>query len=498
MKLRVVRDTIANRILLVNVLLTVGAVAVTTLSATLLLRTYLHQRLDDQLAAVAKAPGVLPAAARLPSPCGREVPDGAVLPSDFTLTFLDRDGEVVCRLGSDEAVAPLPDVVDLPDLAATGEVVTLRSDGSGAWRSTVLTAPETAGSADGSGSGVSYAVVSLSLADATAIVRRLTIIGVAVGLVVVVLVAVGSRALVRMGLRPLTRIRETTRAIAAGDLAARVPHEVSVAEAAELSAALNTMLTEVERSVAREQEASSQVRRFAADASHELRTPLTSITGYAQLFRQVGPTADSAQAAQIIDRIDAEAQRMAGIVADLLLLARLDREPVLDVALVDLLEVAHDVIADARVRHPERSVSLVVLSPADDLRWQPPPFHVRGDDNALRQVAGNLVSNALDHTPTTSAVTMKVGRTRDHTVLVVHDEGPGMPAEVRDHVFERFYRGDAARSRSRTPGGTGLGLAIVAALVAAHDGDVHCDSTPESGSTFTVTLPGAVVSEPVE
>jgi two-component system OmpR family sensor kinase len=253
------------------------------------------------------------------------------------------------------------------------------------------------------------------------------------------------------------------------------------------------------------------MRRFIADASHELRTPLTTIRGFAEYYRQRGggkkiqglfaPTdsgasdiaTDTAQSPggmtpqeldRIMQRLESEAARMGLLVEDLLQLARLDQQRPLEKRPVDLLTLAADAVQDARLVAPDRKIDLSVARGA--------AFLVDGDEQRLRQVIGNLVNNALTHTPagTSVQVTIASGTLKSGdpaVVLDVIDDGSGMTAEQAQRVFERFYRADAARNRAS--GGTGLGLAIVAGLVAAHGGQVSVKTAPGEGADFRVKLP---------
>ncbi|HET9944754.1 MAG TPA: HAMP domain-containing sensor histidine kinase, partial [Actinomycetes bacterium] len=263
-------------------------------------------------------------------------------------------------------------------------------------------------------------------------------------------------------------------------------------EVGRLSGAFNGMVDQIEAAFrAREASESAAVasedrmRRFVADASHELRTPLTSIRGFAELYRQ-GAVRETAELDRVMRRVEDEASRMGLLVEDLLLLARLDQARPLRKEPVDLLDVVTDAAHDARVLAPDRQVDL-------DVRGDQAPV-VLGDDARLRQVVTNLVSNALTHTPagTPVAVTLETAAEPDPETpgrvrVGVHDQGPGLTAEERDRVFERFYRADP--SRTRAAGGSGLGLSIVAALVAAHGGQVTVESAPGRGSAFFVDLP---------
>jgi len=216
----------------------------------------------------------------------------------------------------------------------------------------------------------------------------------------------------------------------------------------------------------------------------------------------------------LIGRVEAEATRMGLLVEDLLTLARLDQQRPLNIAPVDVLTLAADAVQDARIVSPGRPIDLIVAPGT--------AFLVDGDEQRLRQVLGNLVNNALTHTPAGTPVRVKIGAgtlppTADRqaggapsangagfaggtgnsaaasagpvpaVVLDVEDDGPGMPAEQAQRVFERFYRADAARNRAS--GGTGLGLAIVAGLVNAHGGTVSVRTAPGQGADFQVRLP---------
>ncbi|MEV4259098.1 AMP-binding protein, partial [Spirillospora sp. NPDC049652] len=300
---------------------------------------------------------------------------------------------------------------------------------------------------------------------------------------VLVLGGLGALAalVVTASLRPLRTMEATAEAIARGDLSRRVPDADPATEVGRLGASFNSMLSQIEaafgaqaRSEAaarRSEEAArrseenalrseERMRRFVADASHELRTPLTAIRGFAEFYRQ-GAARTPAELDRLIGRIEETAARMGLLVEDLLLLARLDRQRPVERRPVDLLAVAAEAVQEARVLAPDRSVDLDVEG---GLAYQ-----ILGDEPRLRQVFGNLLTNAIVHTPggTPIEVRLRPGTLDGATAAVceVADEGPGLSPEQAERVFERFYRADKARSRE--DGGTGLGLAIVAALVAA-------------------------------
>jgi two-component system OmpR family sensor kinase len=189
---------------------------------------------------------------------------------------------------------------------------------------------------------------------------------------------------------------------------------------------------------------------------------------------------------RIMERVEQESSRMGGLVEDMLVLARLDQQRPLERRPVDLLTLAADAVQDARIVGPSRSIDLTVGTSA--------AFLVLGDEARLRQVIGNLMNNALTHTPEGSPISVRIftGYQQGNpavpcAILEVTDRGPGLTQEQANRVFERFYRADQARSRRA--GGSGLGLAIVQALVAAHGGTVSLDTAPAHGATFRITLP---------
>ena len=225
------------------------------------------------------------------------------------------------------------------------------------------------------------------------------------------------------------------------------------------------------------QRSESRVRQFVADASHELRTPLASIRGYAELSRRESePVPTSVRHA--LGRVESEALRMQGLVEDLLLLARLDAGRALEREPVDLTMIAMTAVGDIHAAAPEHRWRL-------DLPDE--PVEVVGDEGRLRQVLVNLLANARTHTPSGTTVTTSLRREDGEVVLVVTDDGPGVPDELQPEVFERFTRGDDARNRAG--GSTGLGLSIVDSVVRAHGGRIELASRPGQTS-FAVHLRG--------
>jgi two-component system, OmpR family, sensor kinase len=355
-------------------------------------------------------------------------------------------------------------------------------------------------------------VIGIDLGNINQVIGRLALTELIVGLVILLILTMATVAVVRANLRPLVDIEETAGEIADGHLNRRVPERDPRTEIGSLGRSLNIMLSQIETAFhAREESEAAahhseeRMRRFVADAGHELRTPLTAIRGFAEYYRQRGglvPHWDrKAPAAlataggltpddldRIMQRVEKEAARMGLLVEDLLLLARLDQQRPLARQPIDLLSLAGDAVHDARLLAPSRTIDLSVQPGA--------AFLVTGDEPRLRQVIGNLMSNALTHTPDGTPIEVLIGsgtldprlpNSSPAVTLDVTDHGPGMTTEQAQRVFERFYRTDQARTRAT--GGSGLGLAIVNALVTAHGGVASVRTAPNKGATFRIALP---------
>jgi len=308
-------------------------------------------------------------------------------------------------------------------------------------------------------------------------------------LLAVLAVAAGGGAalvVVRRQLRPLREVAATAHSVselplAEGeiDLTERVPAHLTDerTEVGQVGAALNTLLEHVETSLAARHRSEQQVRQFVADASHELRTPLATIAGYTELARRRPD--DAAMLGTALDKVEEESGRMTSLVEDLLLLARLDAGRPLERRPVDLTRLLVEAVSDARVIDPEHHWRVDI---PDDLVDS--PALVTGDQLRLHQVVTNLLTNARKYTPGGTTVTVSVRRAG----FAVHDDGPGFPPDLVEHAFERFARGDTARTRGQEMG-VGLGLALVDAIVSAHGGRVTLRSVP-GDTTVDVSLPG--------
>jgi two-component system, OmpR family, sensor kinase len=450
---------------------------------------------------------------------------------------------------------PLPAVSTSASWLSDGAKVTVGAQ-SGTTRYRVLAVSAGQFLTPDGGTTSGTVIIAVDVSSIYKTLGRLTGIDIIISAFLLAAIAALGVTVIRASLRPLSDIEQTAEAIAAGDLSRRVPDQDPRTEVGRLGNSLNAMLTQIEAafrarsaSEAAARKSEDKMRQFVADASHELRTPLTAIRGFAEYYRQRGGVATTgpaqvpaagarpeltaggtpgagarpdsgpagsagasaavagriepgghgegklapAELDRIMRRVEQEASRMGILVEDMLLLARLDQQRPLEHHTVDLLTLAADAVHDARVVAPSRDINLTVGAGAALL--------VLGDEVRLRQVIGNLMSNALSHTPDGTAIDVRirsgsvdearfpgdpdVARARSAAVLEVTDHGTGLSQEQAERVFERFYRADQAR----TSGGSGLGLAIVASLVAAHGGAVWVQSAPGAGATFRIALP---------
>ena len=369
--------------------------------------------------------------------------------------------------GSDTAL-PVISAADANASVANGRPFTVASDRHGVRYRALAYRDQRAG----------VMVLALPIDSVDHAVSGLVAVETVGGLVILATLGLVAWWVIHLGVRPVKRMAAAAAAIGSGDLSERVPEARAGTEAAELGVALNRMLGRIEVAFDERTRAENRLRQFVADASHELRTPVATVRGYAELYR-TGGLSDDAALGDAMRRTEQEAVRMGALVDDLLHLARVDQGRPLERAPVDLVELADDAARDARAVDPSRAVTA-----ASDDR----PLIVRGDESRLRQVIANVVGNALVHTPPGSPIEITTSRSSDSTaVLAVRDHGPGMPADVAARAFERFYRGDPARSRHR--GGSGLGLSIVEATVGAHGGSVRLETAPGEGTTVVVELP---------
>ncbi|SOX56162.1 sensor histidine kinase, partial [Mycobacterium ahvazicum] len=433
---------------------------------TSILRHSLVSRIDTTLLEASRGWALAPR--RQLTASSYEGPDPGRPPSKYYVRGVGTDGQPFTAINDRNAEPALPPNNDVGPNPTTLPSV----NGSDIqWRAVSVHGPH------------GLTTVAIDLSDVQQTVRSLVWLQFGIGVAVLVVVGIAGFAVVHRSLRPLVEVEQTAAAIAAGQLDRRVPERDPRTEVGRLSLALNGMLTQIQQAVASSVSSAEtargsedRMRRFITDASHELRTPLTTIRGFAELYRQ-GAARD---VAMLLSRIESEASRMGLLVDDLLLLARLDVQRPLEHHRVDLLALASDAVHDAQAIDPKRTVTMEILD-------GPGTPEVLGDEARIRQVLSNLVANALQHTPTSADLIVRVGTDGDDAVIEVADRGPGMSEQDASRVFERFYRTDS--SRARASGGTGLGLSIVDSLVHAHGGKVTVQTAPGEGCCFRVTLP---------
>ena len=452
-----------RRRVLLGVLVVAVALVVTNLALASSFEDDLLRRTDQELVDTANRPIFRAGPAHL----GPGGPRGLEPLSDLYIAAANADGTGLTRLGQslDEGQsppAPSPDEL----IGQVGVPFTVESaDGEGSWRAVAL-----AGRVENG-----LLVVATELDQVQATLQRMWLIQILGSVAVLAALAAVLWWVLRLGVEPLAAMAVTADEIAAGDLSRRVDHVDKRTEAGRLGLTFNSMLTEIEKAFRERELSETRLRQFVADASHELRTPLTSIRGYAELWH-AGGLREPGQLDQAMRRLSDEGHRMSALVEDLLLLARLDQQRPLDRQPVRLDMLAADGVTDASAVDPDRTITLESV-----------PVTVQGDEQRLRQVVANLVTNARVHTPAGTPIHVEVTADDRRARLEVADEGPGMAPGVVERVFERFYRGD--HSRVRTTGGSGLGLSIVEAVARAHGGRSSVTSTEGHGSRFVVELP---------
>ncbi len=426
----------------------------------------------------------------------------------FLLNRLDQQlqttaGQPVQKLIQEGAISPSPQVVWISQLSTTGDVLD-HVPTLGPVRHMNLSSGDRARLADGDARPSSITttdghqlrviadsqpgltgvvVIGLGTDDVHNTLHRLLVLEITIGASAVALAFLLTAYGVSFGLRPLRRVTSTAREVTAelspdgAGLDRRVPVVESGTEVGQLAESMNTLLAAVETQFAARLANEQRMRQFLADASHELRTPLTSIRGYAELAR-MQRAHGAVEPADNLERIESEGTRMSRLVDDLLTLARSDqdgqpqqREP------VDVADVLDEAVSGVRAAFPDRRIDVAAA----------PGLTVLGDRDQLLRVIRNLVTNAAVHTRPDGPISVDARSEGADVVVRIVDAGPGLPPDEAAHVFERFWRADKARSRAR--GGSGLGLAIVASVVAAHGGTVSFESTVDAGSTVTVRLP---------
>ena len=403
----------------------------------------------------------------------------------YYVAMLDNNGTVLFDNARDRAANTLPDLStfkisrEFADQHRTGPPSDLTSENGTRWRGVTL--PILTNQAPG---GV--LLIAESTTRINQVVAQYVIVFTGFGIAVILLGAALTRILITTTLLPLAEVEQTALEISRGDFSKRILVASPHTEVGHLGESLNIMLDRLDGSLEDRERTIQRMRRFVGDAGHELRTPLVSVRGYAELYR-MGALQDEEQVSQAMGRIEKEAIRMTSLVEDLLALARLDERRPLELAALPLNQLARDAALDARAGAPDREV-VVHEDPSNP--------QVRGDEHKVRQLMTNLIGNAMQHTPEGSPIEIvvtSVPTEADATETVARfeivDHGDGVPEQLREKIFGRFWRADT--SRNRETGGSGLGLAIVKSIVEAHRGEVSVHDTPGGGATFRVDLPAA-------
>ena len=452
-----------------------------------LLRAYLQQNTDNLISTTAtilsqENPGLIE------TKLLAKILNLPRLPSDYLIAVLDGSGQTVFRImatdSSNEALPNL-EVINLEiaratggqpfDLDRTGALGEVTIDEGDSWR--VVAQPFR--------NYLATVVVALPNSTNLELLRQYRAIGGGFGFLLLALSGLSIWLTIAQALRPLREVERTAQLVSSGDLSQRLMERPGNTEIARLNRSLNSMLDSLEDSVSSRNKTLGQMRRFVADASHELRTPLVSVRGYAELYRQ-GALTKKSDVQEAMGRIESEAIRMSLLVESLLTLARLDENQKLEAAPTDLAKLVREVIEQdvpgkQRIRLTMLSLSGAKL--ATDFK-----LVAEVNENQIRQVLVNLIENAERFSEPKSEIEIAIGqKTEGEVVLELIDHGEGIPKQLREKIFERFYRADS--SRNRDTGGTGLGLAIVKEIVALHKGRVEVKETKGGGATFRVKLP---------
>ncbi|WP_201518169.1 sensor histidine kinase [Gulosibacter hominis] len=566
-----------NQLTLVNVALLMLSLVVAGIGTTLLLRPTLVNQVDSSLLAIAADPSLVVGTDLTTGRFGYD--DIQTAPQPYYVALLDSDtGRLLVDNRSSNRGEAAPDVSGLVTLehqpdGRTYTIFEVRDSLGSAWRTVTVFQPEYAADEV---QGVLVVATPMSAVNAT--MASFLAIFSGFGLSVLIFAAALTRLLVSITLQPLRQVESTAMAFAAGDYEQRLPELTPNTEVGRLSRSLNTMLGRIDSAFDERDRTILQMRRFVGDASHELRTPLVTVRGYAELYR-MGALSDDQKVGQAMDRIEGEAKRMAGLVEDLLQLARLDEHREMPKDVIDLEPIVDDAALDTNAQAPDRTVRvhpIRVFVAGDDFnaqqsafgapttgaaapdepapksatvaahaaerpqrkgagriripglgrkrRTQPDeaareagtdqvteqapetteypgesdvPAMIYANSDKVRQAVQNIIGNALRYTPAGSPLELGIVLNvpdKQATVEII-DHGPGIPAETRKQIFQRFWRADT--SRDRQTGGTGLGLAIVSAIMQAHDGTVDVVETPGGGATFRLHFP-LLTAPPVE
>ena len=474
--------SLLNRLTLGVVLLSAMGFLASDVAAQTLMRSYLTQQMDSELLSVAGGsfPRVERAGIAREARESQSDEDGDVdqpnvplqrVPTSISLTLIGPAGIVLGQIGGDlnstEITSYLQSITPEQVIERGNQPFTIEAPQSD-FRVIAQRLP----------TGLGTVVVAQSFEDIDRTLLRLQGLFILIGLVMILFIALASRKVITVGLRPLATVEATAERIAEGDLTARLPDIKPNTEVGRLVNTLNMMLGRIEESFSARVESESKLRRFVADASHELRTPITAIRGFAELHRQGAVTGEE-KTKELIGRIENESKRMGSLVEDLLLLARLDQSREMKAEPVNLSKLVLDAVESARAAGPNHPVN---FNKSDE------EIYALGDNDRIHQVVANLLANARTHTPAGTKIDVSVVQSEDGVRIRIADNGPGLSEKDQAQIFERFYRADP--SRVRTDGeGTGLGLSIVEAVMRAHAGQVSVESELGKGATFTLFFP---------
>jgi two-component system OmpR family sensor kinase len=475
--------SLLNRLTLGVVLLSAMGFLASDVAAQTLMRTYLTQQMDSELLSVAggsfprvERAGIAREARGYQSGDEGDEDDAPAVPlqsvpNSISLTLIGPAGIILGQIGGDlnstEITSYLQSITPEQVVERANQPFTIEAPQSD-FRVIAQKLP----------TGLGIVVVAQSFEDIDRTLLRLQGLFILIGLVMILFIALASRKVITVGLRPLANVEATAERIAEGDLTARLPDLKPTTEVGRLVNTLNTMLGRIEESFAARVESESKLRRFVADASHELRTPITAIRGFAELHRQ-GAVAGEEKTKELIGRIESESMRMGSLVEDLLLLARLDQSRQMKSEPVNLSKLVLDAVESARAAGPNHPVN---FNKSDE------EIYALGDNDRIHQVVANLLANARTHTPVGTKIDVSVFQSEDGVRIRIADDGPGLSEKDQAQIFERFYRADP--SRVRTDGeGTGLGLSIVEAVMRAHAGEVSVESELGKGAAFTLFFP---------
>ncbi len=463
-------------------------VLVSSLGTIALLRTYLQANVDTLLTSTATA-----LSDEDPTQLENRLATNQLqlpsLPTDFYIAYVDESGSLLIGLVS--SAGNNREVPNLSNFSANyvlqtqgipfeanelGEVA--EDSGIRGWRMVAVPLTTMPGSL----------VVALPTRANNALLAQYGIIGGGFGALLLILSGLSIWLTISSALKPLNEVERTAEAVTEGDISQRLMERDGETEIARLNRSLNTMLDGIETAMQDRSKTLDQMRRFVSDASHELRTPLVSVRGYAELYR-MGALQKPEQVAEAMGRIESEAVRMTGLVESLLTLTRMDESTKLELAATNIVSLSIDAARDASVADGKRKI--VVTDLAGVALENEAVIEAKVDANSMRQVLINLLANASRFsTPEAQieiAIDLSISEGNKQLTLEVRDHGEGIPEQLREKVFERFYRVD--NSRNSETGGSGLGLSIVSSIIAKHQGKIVALETPGGGTTMRVTLP---------